>query len=479
MVFCGNILEYPIAVGPPQVCHHEVFFTGGRRVLALNPGTGTVRLIAPVETLELSIQGRFACGGLWLPGKRFSRFFDVFGKGLYYADQPPGLGRGAFCGHRVVYFDRPQKSFVIKELDSEEAIVIDQTADSLTKWAADDEHIYAFKRGEYVKCFDWRGNLVWTHQTSLWGFGPGIEPALHRDLVIVQLGVVRETRADYQVAAFNKNDGSEIWRTTLPLAPQNVFHAGGRICMALEWQMIVLDETTGDMIVDAPSGLQTEAEFTARSASANVTQTGLYTMGGQLFFVSLRHRLILVFSGDGKTLLQKLPMPDSISPLPGRWIPLFQTGDASDDSIFLSVDLNYGVGGLLVLQQCNGQSDGIEITPRPHTEIVAMEDDPRGCHGYRISVTDADFGQLVRYGEIAAREVLLYHAADNTEHDHFDPYFNGQVTLELCGAGAPSVAAEEIAEMKAAVTRQCQALHSHGFDDGRKSAISFNVVVAA
>jgi len=78
----------------------------------------------------------------------------------------------------------------------------------------DGKVLIAFFGSRGLYCYDMDGNLKWTKQLGQMrtrnGFGEGASPTLHGDMVIVPWDDEGDT--DF-IAAFNKNDGKEIWRT--------------------------------------------------------------------------------------------------------------------------------------------------------------------------------------------------------------------------------------------------------------------------
>ena len=76
----------------------------------------------------------------------------------------------------------------------------------------DGKHLFAFFGSRGLYCYDLEGNLKWQKdlgkmQTRA-GFGEGASPALHGDTLVVNW----DHEGDDFIAAFNKNDGKELWR---------------------------------------------------------------------------------------------------------------------------------------------------------------------------------------------------------------------------------------------------------------------------
>jgi outer membrane protein assembly factor BamB len=76
----------------------------------------------------------------------------------------------------------------------------------------DGKHVFAFFGSRGIYCYDLEGNLKWEKdlgdmQTRA-GFGEGASPALQGDTLVINW----DHEGDDFIAAFNKNDGKEIWR---------------------------------------------------------------------------------------------------------------------------------------------------------------------------------------------------------------------------------------------------------------------------
>ncbi|HEX9652748.1 MAG TPA: PQQ-binding-like beta-propeller repeat protein [bacterium] len=86
--------------------------------------------------------------------------------------------------------------------------------------ATDGKHLVACFGSEGLYCYDFSGKLIWEKDLGLlessyfrapdaqWGFGSS--PIIHENLVIVQCDVLQNSF----LAAFDINDGHEVWRTS-------------------------------------------------------------------------------------------------------------------------------------------------------------------------------------------------------------------------------------------------------------------------
>lgn len=115
--------------------------------------------------------------------------------------------------------------------------------------ATDGRHVVALFGSEGLHCFDVDGKLLWKKDLGLldagfyavpdaqWGFGSS--PIIHDGRVIVQCDVQK----DSFLAAFDVNDGREIWRTPRAEVPgwgtPTVYRSGDRTLLAVNgWKHI-------------------------------------------------------------------------------------------------------------------------------------------------------------------------------------------------------------------------------------------------
>ncbi len=123
--------------------------------------------------------------------------------------------------------------------------------------ATDGRHIVTFFGSEGLYCYDMKGEHVWHNDLGMldagyfrvpaaqWGFGSS--PIIHNDMVIVQCDVQK----DSFIAAYNVENGEEIWRTPRTEVPTwsspTVVHVAGKAqVVANGWKHIgAYDATTG------------------------------------------------------------------------------------------------------------------------------------------------------------------------------------------------------------------------------------------
>jgi outer membrane protein assembly factor BamB len=145
----------------------------------------------------------------------------------------------------------------------------------------DGEHIYAYFGSRGLYCFDLDGNLKWEKQLGRMqtknAFGEGSSPALYGDVVVVKWD--HEGPNDF-IAAFDKRDGSELWRTprsesTTWTTPLVVSHEGKpQVVAAATSRVRSYDLATGEEVWNA-KGLTTNSIPTPVAAGDMV-----YVMSG-------------------------------------------------------------------------------------------------------------------------------------------------------------------------------------------------------
>lgn len=315
----------------------------------------------------------------------------------------------------------------------------------------DGVRIYGF-RWEPTKallCFDLELNLLWEHDLSSRGVLGCQEddPQFFQDSLIFNGGPTAVKENEFVITAFAKADGRVIWSRTFEQQPRRSILVGDKLYLALNLNMVVLDAATGKTLVNESTG------FKKNEAFRNAQQITVFPAGDSLLAFGQTDQSIRVFTQDGKSLIQEIKLPRPRSP---RAFDPFQPDIPSTplvhhNNIYCKLHHYTGLGAIAILSPTpDSEEPKITIKPRIPYDFSEVPDD-QGGHGYQLRYSHDNLDDLVSAARYELMEICQYCGIDRSEHQHFDPLFNGHVIVEVDSAKLPNDAKEELEKMAKAV----------------------------
>jgi outer membrane protein assembly factor BamB len=272
-----------------------------------------------------------------------------------------------------------------------------------------------------------------------------LKPQIYKQIVIINAGVDPRQKNKGEIIALSKTDGSLIWSQEIGIEASNCILIEDKVYIACDRRMIVLNAETGGCELNEPSG------FT--SGGRNET---LWSDGKHLFMISPNEQAIRVFSKNGNTLLQELKIPRPYMPQEGKplvyhsdqyYLPLM-TGDYS---------LNGVVYGLLVLSRADDKNTAnIDIERWPVQKNVKKIDGQDGGEKYSVSIAGQKIEDVIRYGEIALKEVASVKGTHIYSDDRRNLKFNGKILFSTNTDDLGQLAEEKVKEMASRVENWAQ-----------------------
>ncbi|WP_435106597.1 outer membrane protein assembly factor BamB family protein [Arhodomonas sp. AD133] len=469
MILAGRIEEFAEGLGRVQVVNEEVILWSGDGVRVVR-GKGIETLCYDLAGTALKPEGLLSVvpdGVWWIQSKpRRATFVDVFDKGLQYPEQ---------CGIKLDQGDRSgewligretsklesgefRTRVVLKHLFRDEVKHSGESDYGLNQWT-DGEFVYAFSDDDAeLRCLDTELRVRWRQPV------PARRPprSLNRgvnfvgDQVVVADVFGRSADAELAAVAFHRETGERLWETRLPgEGGSGVNRHGERLYAALDDRMVVLDLTDGRVVVDEPSG------FPQPEVGKN--RLTVFTDGEHI--LAAHSETLRVFSGDGRTLLDEVELPTPPTPFVfggkagtarGHYKLRLHMAAVHAGRVYVPMEAYKFVAGLLILEpssDCDG--GGITVSPRLPARLETVPDG-RGLHGYRLSMGGGGFDRLLRHAKVQLAEVAQYLGQIQAAHDHFDPLFNGRITLSVASREVSADGEEELGRAVEVINQFCR-----------------------
>ncbi len=450
-------------------------------------------------TWSPSLQGGYVIeglGGLWVLGtdtpldidSETAVFLDYYNSGLSYPPEDSYFLDAIICDSKFFYkvnVTRKRTEFCVKDFDTGAVKHRIIENEGMPKFSGNSERVFGIFR-EKIMCFDFDLNCLWSIPVKIWNVAQVKESAqLFNDLIIINLGCESRDDERFVVAAFSQADGSQVWRYVLPHPPMSSELIGDRVYIALDWQMIVLDAATGEPLVNCVSGFDYfpkdhEMAYHYGKSPLVTRSTYLHTDGEHLFFISSPHRVIRVFSFDGRTRLQDIEMPTPITPYTRNPItPLAQTPYSVDGKTFFPLSFNVDLAGVLVLEPRADDSGSMTIAPRTTIDIERIEDDS-ACFGFRIAIDTEDFGDILRFGSVQIRELALFYGQDRSQLNdiddkHYDLMFNGRFVLVVPKSLLPDDGDIHVTALCKRILDDLSSVMCQAWNNGKRQALEITV----
>jgi hypothetical protein len=338
--------------------------------------------------------------GLWIyvnndDGLRcHSEFIDLFNKGLSFTDLPFEIGaRRRTVGPLLIY------------VNSDWLHVVDTRSNEIQKHAgnlhlgvvATPDRIVVRDREKGLVCLNYDFQEFWKIPFEKRCYaGAFSAPQEFKDLIILNVGEIQELpRGEFELNAYRIEDGSLSWQVILPTTPNCSNVMGDRIYISVKDRILVVEDANGKVLVDVPHQL------------GNDHKHFLYPYKDVLIAASESAARINVFSKDGQKLLQELSIPDPLSVL-SHWIP-----DEADGKLYIVLSprnmlLRETSAALLELTPDASQPAKLtpELPPRPPF-VVSRLTKKNGEHEHLITVSHADLDEIILYGMILLKEIIL------------------------------------------------------------------------
>jgi hypothetical protein len=365
------------------------------------------------------------------------------------------LSRAYIRGDTVIAIGSREKQPVlfVENINTSSLVKKQLTHDLSIYSSFDGERLYGFRwePNKALLCFDLELNIAWKSDLSFRGtlWCKDDAPQFFQDLVIFNASVEPIPKDAFAITAFAKADGSVVWTRVFERQPRRTILVGDKLYLALDLNMVVLDASTGKTLIDEPTGFKRNEVF------RNAQQITVFPAGESLLAFGQTDQSIRVFTQDGKRLVQeiKLPRPNSLRAFDPFQPDIPSTPLINHNNIYCKLHHYTGLGAIGILSPTpEGEEPKITIKPRLAYDFSEIPD-AQGGHGYRLHYHHDNLDDLVSAARYELMEMCQYCGIDRSEHKHFDPRFNGRVTVAVDQAKLPNDAKDELEKMAQAVEK--------------------------
>ena len=453
MCFSIGICEFPMAISNITIIGGKLYFVSSHHLYSTDNGVNYSVVYKDKKLLTFV----FAINGLWLirdqdllsSDEKKAIFFDIFDTGIsypgldYLPDNNSFIDDICICTYKVT---RRERCLVIQNINSCE---IKKRKGHFFDFVTDGFYIYTreHKNDRDLYCFDLDLNEKWhvSFPSNLGRFNLyNDKPFLYNKYIILYVGVEKKTRKDGLLCAYSKEDGTEIWCKQINDDPDFSCLIDGRYYMNSKGQMLVVNPDTGETITDEPSGFKDEIL--------------IFPYKEKLIVICKSERCIRVFSNNGKTMIQDIPIPEPYQPI------IYDLPVVHDDNIYIILvrllDMyNVSSYGLLKLTPTVGEPT-IEVKERPPIFMITEEENKKTS--YTLITSHNDLEEITRHLQIRLQEIMmLYGDQGGMSTEKIDLNHTGKIYIFVDPTELPDNTQDEIRLMVDEVIEWAEGINLH------------------